>query len=577
MKKSGAWLTVHALEQIGVTHTFGIPGVHNTEIYDELNRSERITPVLVTHEQGAAFMAEAVSRTGGGIGCLVIVPAAGMAYAMAGIGEAFLDGTPLLVISGGIRRDSGHHFQLHELNQQRILAGITKAAYLVDTHAAVVPTIYEAYALATSGEPGPVFVEIAGDVQLFTAEVGDPPPYRRVQAPSPPDPALVTEAAKLLLAAEHPGLYLGWGARDASCETIALADLLGAPVSTTLQGLSVFPYDHPLHTGMGFGPSAVPAARKVFADCDCLLAIGVRFAELATGSYGLPVPKALIHADINPNVFGRNYPAAVAIESDATLFALALRAALEQGGARPRDAGRLKATIAEEKRAFRESWRGEVNEDKVGPGVFFAELEQRLERDAYVVVDDGNHTFLAAEQLPIYEPKHFISPTDFNCMGYAVPAAIGTKLAHPDQQVVAIVGDGGFMMTALEILTAATNQLGCVFFVFHDGELGQIAQFQHIPLKYKTCTTIGDIRFEGVATATGAAYLRMENDGSVGPIIEEALVLAGNGAPVIVDVNIDYSRKSEFTQGVVKVNLGRFPLGQKLRFVGRALKRHTIG
>jgi acetolactate synthase-1/2/3 large subunit len=344
-----------------------------------------------------------------------------------------------------------------------------------------------------------------------------------------------------------------------------------------MQGMSVFPYDHPLHTGMGFGPSAVPAAREAFADCDCLLAIGVRFAELATGSYGLPVPKTLIHADINPSVFDRNYPATVAVESDAALFARALLAALGQAGAEPRDAAWLKRTIAEEKRAFRESWRGEANDEKVGPGIFFAELEKRLRRDAYVVVDDGNHTFLTAEQLPVYEPQHFISPTDFNCMGYAVPAAIGTKLSHPESQVVAIVGDGAFMMTALEILTAAVNELGCVFFVFHDGELGQIAQFQHIPLKYKTCTTIGDIRFEGVATATGAAYLRMENDHDAGPVIEEALALAAKGAPVIVDVNIDYSRKSEFTKGVVKVNLGRFPLGEKLRFIGRAVKRHTIG
>ena len=576
MKRSGAWLAVRALERIGVKFTFGIPGVHNTELYDELANSEVITPILVTHEGGGSFMAEAISRTSGSIGCLAIVPAAGMTHAMSGIGEAFLDGVPMLVVSGGIRRDSGRHFQLHQMDQQRVLDGITKAAFLVDRHDKVVSTIYEAYEIATSGEPGPVFVELSGDVQMFTAEVEDVPPYVRRYSPPAPDPALVTQAAEVLRGAAKPGIYLGWGAREATADMVAIAEALGAPVSTTMQGLSVFPHDHPLHTGMGFGASAVPAARKAFEDCDALLAVGARFAELATGSYGMPIPDKLVHADINPEVFDKNYPTTVAIHADAALFAAALRTEIAKGAPAP-DVSALQTLIANEKDAFRRSWTEKENPEKVSPGIFFQKLRQKLERDAYVVVDDGNHTFLTAEQFPVYESKHLISPTDFNCMGYCVPGAIGVKLAHPDKQVVAIVGDGAFMMTGLEILTAATHQAGAIFCVFHDGELGQISQFQHIPLKYKTCTVIGDLQVAGVATATGAAYLPMENDAQVDAVLDEALKLAAQNAPVIVDVNIDYSRKSQFTQGVVKVNLKRFPLGQKVRFVGRALKRHTIG
>jgi acetolactate synthase-1/2/3 large subunit len=541
MKQSGAWLTARALENIGGTYTFGIPGVHNTEIYDQLNRSEQITPILVTHEQGASFMGEAFSRVSDSIGCLLVVPAAGMTHAMSGIGEAYLDGIPLLVISGGIRRDSGRHYQLHQLDQQRVLDGITKAAFLVDKHEDVVPTIYEAYEIATSGVPGPVFVEIAGDVQMFTAEVSEVPKFVPSYRPPTPDPALIARAVELLRNAKQPGMYLGWGAREAAKWSTEIAELLGTPVSTTLQGISVFPHDHPLHTGFGFGPSAVPAARKAFAGVDCLLAVGVRFAELATGSYGLPVPETLIHADIDPEVFSKNYPATVAIESDGELFMMALLEALKKEGVTPR------------------------------------QLRKKLERDAYIVVDDGNHTFLTAEQFPVYESKHLISPTDFNCMGYCVPGTIAVKLSHPDKQVCAIVGDGAFMMTALEILTATMNELGAIFFVFHDGELAQISQFQSIPLKDKTCTVTGDLQIEGVATATSAAYLRMDNDLAVDRVLDEALAIAGTGRPVIVDVNIDYSRKSVFTQGVVKVNLGRFPLSQKVRYIGRALKRHTIG
>jgi acetolactate synthase-1/2/3 large subunit len=162
-------------------------------------------------------------------------------------------------------------------------------------------------------------------------------------------------------------------------------------------------------------------------------------------------------------------------------------------------------------------------------------------------------------------------------MGYCVPAAIGVKLTHPDHQVVAIVGDGAFLMTSLEILTATRMKLGAVFFVFHDGELAQISQFQQIPLNRKTCTVLADVKIEGIATATGAAFLSMSSDEQAGAVIDKAFKIAATGRPVIVDVKIDYSRKSEFTQGVVKVNLSRFPLNQKLRFIGRALKRHIFG
>ena len=204
MKKTGAWLAVYALEQIGVRYTFGIPGVHNTELYDELGKSEKITPILVTHEQCGAFMAEAISRTTDSIGCLAIVPAAGMTHAMSGIGEAYLDGIPLLVISGGIRRDTGRHYQLHDVNQQRVLDGITKAAFLVDRHEDVIPTIYQAYEIATSDEPGPVFVELSGNVQLFTAEVTDLPAYQRRWRPPAVDADAIKQAASVIASAKRP-------------------------------------------------------------------------------------------------------------------------------------------------------------------------------------------------------------------------------------------------------------------------------------------------------------------------------------------------------------------------------------
>ncbi len=577
MNRTAAWLAVHALEKLGVRFTFGIPGVHNTELYDELNNSEQITPILVTHEGCAAYMADAVSRVSDMVGTLAIVPAAGATHAASGIGEAFLAGIPMLVLAGGIRTDVPFQYQLHQIDQHAFLKPLTKATFLIRDHKEVVPVLYEAHRIATSGEPGPVFIELPVNLQLFPGEAGDlpePPARAPVQAPAAD---LLQRAAELLSAARRPGLFLGWGARDAVPEAIAIAEHLQAPACTTLQGLSVFPAKHVLHTGFGFGPSAVPAARNAFGGCDALLAVGTRFSEIATGSFGVTVPANLVHVDINPKVFGANYPAAVAIEGDA---AIVLRALLEhlgrKGAARPNDES-LQARIRADKRRYREEWYAHAAAGRVNPARFFDALRGRLPDDAIVSVDDGNHTYLTAELFPVHQPKTLIVPTDFNSMGYAVPAAIGAKLARPEREVAAIVGDGAFLMTGMEIVTAVLHRLGIVFCVFHDGELSQISQAQAITYQRAPCTTLGALDLEGAAAATGAAYVRMADDAAIAEALDRAFAAARAGQPVVLDVNIDYSKRTAFTQGAVKTNFRRFPLAQKLRMALRVLKRKVTG
>jgi acetolactate synthase-1/2/3 large subunit len=577
MKKTAAWLAVHALENLGVRHTFGIPGVHNTELYDELNNSSQITPVLVTHEGGAAFMADATSRVSDSIGTMVIVPAAGVTHAASGIGEALLAGVPMLVIAGGVRTDLPFRYQLHQIDQHAFLRPLTKATFLVQSHRDVVPTIYAAWRIATSGEPGPVFVELPVNLQLFPGEVDDVPALEPAPAAPAPAPERVAQAADLLVAAQRPGMFVGWGACGAAAEVVALAEFLQAPVSTTLQGLSAFPANHPLHTGYSFGASAVPAARNAFAGCDALLAIGTRFAELATGSFGVTVPGNLVHVDINPQVFNANYRAKIAIEGDARVVAAALLAELKSRHAPRPAAGALLEQIRRDKRAYRDAWYAHDSRGRVNPARFFDALRERLPDDAIVSVDDGNHTYLTAELFPVLAPRSLIVPTDFNCMGYAVPAAIGAKLACPGREVAAIVGDGAFMMTCMEIVTAAQHRLGIVFCVFQDGELSQISQAQSITYQRAPCTTLGALNLEGVALATGAAYVRIADDAGIGAGLDEARAAARAGRPVIVEVNIDYSKRTAFTQGVLKTNFRRFPLAQKLRMVLRVLARKLNG
>ncbi len=577
MKKSGSYLATFALEQIGVTHTFGIPGVHTTELYDALNSSEKITPILVTHESGASFMADGVSRTSNTIGTLTIVPAAGTTHAMSGIAEAFLDGSPMLIISGGTRRDSGRHYQLHQLDLQKLVQGVTKGYFLIERHEDIISTIYKAYDLAVSGEPGPVFVELPVELQLFSGEVDSLPEYKTAKSKTNISNELIVKTVDLLLSAKKPGIYVGWGAVDASEFTKKIAEKLSAPVCTTLQGLSSFPGNHPLHVGVGFGPSSVPAAQEAFKDCDAMLAVGVRFSELATGSYGVTVPEKLVHIDINSNVFNKNYPAKISIEGDASDVLSAIWNELEKRTiAINRNYESITRKIKEDKRIYFSEWKKEKQKDLVSPGYFFEALRSHLPNDGIVVVDDGIHTFLTAELMPIYNPRGFISPTDFNCMGFCVPASIGAKLANPNKTVVSIVGDGAFLMTGMELLTAVTQGLGFPVFIFNDGELGQISQFQEIPLNRKTCTILGKANFEGMALATGCEYLRLENDFQIDEIIKNAFLLSSQ-KPVIVDVMIDYSKKTFLTKGVVKTNLSRFPLKEKIRFISRAVKRHVLG
>ncbi|MCP4977070.1 MAG: thiamine pyrophosphate-binding protein [Maribacter sp.] len=578
MNKTGAYLVRFALEQIGVKYTFGIPGVHNTEIYDELNKSELITPMLVTHEGGASFMADAISRTSESIGCCVIVPAAGTTHAMSGIGESYLDGIPTLIISGGIRTDSGRAYQLHALNQINLVQEITKAAYLVNKHEDIVPTLYEAYQTAISGEPGPVFVEIPVNLQLFKGEISNLPELELNVSNPTIDPSKIKKAVDILLEAKNPTINVGWGAVDALKYTVKIAEKLIAPVSTTLQGKSAFPNSHPLSTGVGFGASSKPASRNAFSKSDAMLAVGVRFSELGTGSYGIKKPENLIHIDINPKVFNANYKTVLSIEADAVDALKAISEELESRDWNgPREMKALSEQIKKDETKYLNEWLKDKKKDLVSPGHFFKALQKLTNPNAKVVVDDGKHTFLAAELFKVNQSRQFISPTDFNCMGYCVPAAIATKLANPDNEVIAIVGDGAFMMTCMELVTASANNIAPMVFVFHDGELGQISQLQAVPLKYKTCSVIGNLNVEGVALAVGAHYLQMYNDEQIESKIKEAIQVSSEGKPVIIDVNIDYTKKTMLTKGVLSTNLKRFSFKEKVRFISRALKRRIVG
>jgi acetolactate synthase-1/2/3 large subunit len=576
MSLSGGAIVLRALEDEGIPFAFGIPGTHNIELYDVLATSPSVRSVLVTDEQSASFMADAVWRASGRMACVNVVPGAGLTHALSGIAEAFMDNVPMLVLGCGIRRDTGRAFQLHDIDQRSVVAPVVKGTFLPATGQELYDMLREACLLARSGAPGPVFIEVPVDLYLFTHDVSFPEPGRAVTPPRPaPDQALLKRSVDLIRKAGRPLIYVGAGAAGAAEEVRALAELLEAPVSTTFQGKGVFPESHPLFLWPGFGRAAPPFARKVASSCDLTLAVGCRFSEVGTGSYGLEPPSPLVHVDIDADALGRNYTAAVALVADARTF---LRALLEnlKGEDRPQD-----VTLREQLRTghsgVRGSWMKDVGGDLVTPAHLLGTAQRVFGPRAIFTTDSGNGTFLAMECLRLDVPGKFLAPVDYSCMGYAVPAALGAKLADPESPVVALAGDGAFLMTGLELLTAAREGLGMVVLVLRDRELAQIAQFQETAMNRKTASQVHDYDVAGLAAGLGIPALALGNDDAVEGILVEADRLARQGKPVLVDVAIDYSGKTYFTQGVVKANLHRLPLKEQARFVGRALVRKFTG
>ena len=258
-----------------------------------------------------------------------------------------------------------------------------------------------------------------------------------------------------------------------------------------------------------------------------------------------------------------------------------------QGALRREDAGKggawrrvdkdLRETIRVGHESVWKDWLEDVGGTGVTPAHLLRTLQDRLGPDAIYTTDSGNGTFLAMECLRLNGPGKFLAPVDFSCMGYSVPAAIGAKLVKPESPVVALAGDGAFLMTGLEMLTAAREGAGVMVLVLRDRELAQIAQFQDTALSRKVASAVADYDLKGLAHGLGVDFLSMESDEAVAEILNKAADAAAAGRPALVEVNIDYSRKTYFTQGVVKTNLLRLPFRDQARFVGRALKRKFVG
>ncbi len=567
--QNGAELIMSALKAQGVDRIFGIPGVQNLELFDALKDSG-IETVLVTHELCAAFMAEATSRVTGKAGCALTVPGPGLTNAFTGIGEALLDSSPVVVIIPGPRNDTTLKYQLHQMPQAELARPITKAAIRIEKADDIYPEIRRAFEIAISGEPGPVVVEVPYNLFMWRAELRQPASR---PAPASPDRQTIEKILCLLRAAKRVGIYAGFGASDSRDKLMRLAELLQAPIATTLGGRGVVPEDFAYSVGFGFGASGTAIAEEVFGECDLVLAVACKFGEVATGAYGFPRPKQLIHIDINEEVVGRNMPATIGLVADAQAALGLLVAAFDQDPevcSRPRDS-RLVNRIE----AWRVEFAAQVEsepawESGVNPAKLMWTLRKLAARDAIITTDSGGHQFWVAEYFPVYERRSYLTPTDYQSMGYSVPAMIAAKLACPSRQVIGVVGDGSFLMTGAELVTAARLGLDPVVLIFNDGELGIIREAQEKIFRRTSAAKLRNPDFEALASAYGANYFRIANDREIEPRLKEALA---SGSLAVVDARVEYREMTRYFKGASSAVIGRMPLAQKARMAARLVRR----
>lgn len=575
MSKTGAQLVRYALEQLGIGHTFGTVGSQNAPICDQLSQSKVIKIHRVNFDISAAFMADAVSRVRPDqIGVMLVASDTGIAQATSGIAEALLAGSPLLIIAGG----PALGLDL-PIDQQGLLAPLTKATFKINEHQRLIETVFDAYNMAVSAPQGPVFVEISLDLQRTLSAIKEPLPL--YLAPSNNDPIaensnLISAASKRLLEAKSPGIFIGWGAVDAQVELIALAEQIAAPVAITMQGLSSFPARHPLHAGMIFGPGAVPSAQNAFADCDCILAIGTSFNDMSRASDSDIWPENLIHIDHHAVTVNTKFPANITLCGNVKVLITALLLQLQEQQPNARLNPSLINSIASDKAVLRDDWYAHNSRGQVNPAVFFDCLSEVLEDDAILVAEAGQDSFLAAELMPVNSPRGFISASNFNALGYCVPAVNAAKLVNPNRQVVGIVGEAAMTVTGMEALLAVREKLGTVYCIFNDGRYCA-AKNRPKALGISRDRNRGDVNWGAFADAIDCAYIRIAHNNEIETALRRTLETAAQGQPIFVDVCIDYSRTSHYDEDTARAKVLGFSKRDKMASLSRGIMRKFTG
>jgi thiamine pyrophosphate-dependent acetolactate synthase large subunit-like protein len=518
-RTGGEWV-VEALRAEGVRHVFGIPGIHNLAVYDALLRQTEIAHVLTRHEQGAGFMADGYARASGRPGVVLVTTGPGATNALTPLVEAYAGSQPLLLLMSDIPaaligQGVG---ALHEVpNQIDCFRPVCRWAETLGAGRDIPGAVQGAFHLFRTGRPGPIALSLPTD--LLTAPVAArlTPPGQGRRPPC--DVRLLETAARSLRMARRPLLVAGGGvvAAEAGAELVALAERLGAPVVTTVMGRGAIAERHPRWLGV---LSNKHASQPALEAADVVLAAGCRFTHRSTRGLLLDLAfrpdQTLIHLDLDPGVLGKLYTPTLGIVGDARDGLAGLLAALGPGPAAEWDWSWLAA-----RRAARSPRYTETIDRLLGI------LRARLADDAIVVSDQTGINYWMEWHFPVLAPRTFLYPVGSATLGYAVPAAIGAKIARPDRQVVAVAGDGGFLYSVNELATAVKYRLPIVFLVLNDDRYGAIKWLQEKIFGRWGETDLANPDFPALARAFGAAGARVAGLEALGSALDRALAHPG--------------------------------------------------
>ena len=530
---TGAEILIDALLYEGVDTIFGYPGGAVLHIYDELWRArERISHYLVRHEQGAVHMAEGYARVSGKVGVVLVTSGPGATNAVTGIANAYLDSTPIVVITGQVPKHLIGTDAFQEVDTVGITRPCVKHNYLVRDVRDLAAVVREAFHLARSGRPGPVVIDIPKDVTAARTSYSrlDHVSFPFSTPFSKPNSQAVENAVAAMLKSSKPVLYVGGGIASSGAENelLRFAETLKIPVTPTLMGLGGFPSGHILSMGM-LGMHGTYAANMAVAESDLLIALGVRFDDRVTGKLATFAPNArVIHVDIDPANIGKNVAPSLAITADAKVALKEFLSVVERLPAKDLEQGiKLKETWWEQIREWQKSQplRFSGSRDQIKPQTVIRELHRLTEGKAIITTDVGQHQMWVAQFYPFTKTRQLITSGGLGTMGFGLPAAVGAQMAMRDQLVVAVVGDGGFQMTNQELATAVQYGLPVKIVVMNNGYLGMVRQWQE--MFYDRTYSEVDISiapdFVKLAEAYGAAGFRARKPSELADTLSAAL------------------------------------------------------
>ncbi|RJX26891.1 MAG: biosynthetic-type acetolactate synthase large subunit [Desulfurivibrio sp.] len=532
MKITGAQALLKCLEEQKVDTIFGFPGGAVIDLYDEILASDKLTHVLVRHEQAAVHAADAYARVTGDVGVALVTSGPGATNTVTGIASAYMDSIPIVVFTGQVPTGLIGNDAFQEVDIVGITRPCTKHNYLVKNVNDLVPTIREAFYIARSGRPGPVLIDLPKDVMASRIVFPEPQQVKmRTYRPTyEPHPGQIEKACRAILKARKPVIYAGGGVilSNANEELTQLARNADIPVTMTLMGLGGFPGTDPLSMGM-LGMHGTYYANMAVANCDLLIAVGARFDDRVTGRVDAFAPHAkIIHIDIDPTSISKNVKVHIPIVADCKHALTAMNtwfARSEEFTAAAEKENHLAwlKQIAEWRAAHPLGYLEEPGVIK--PQFVVQKLHELTKGDAIITTEVGQNQMWAAQFYHFNHPRAFMTSGGLGVMGYGFPAAIGAQMAAPDRIVIDIAGDGSIQMNIQEMATAMQYKLPVKIAILNNGYLGMVRQWQELFYDKKYSATPLDVApdFVALARAYGAVGLRATKPSEVEPVIKEAL------------------------------------------------------